>query len=413
MKKIIFSALLILSAVPLFGKIVEPSTENSSGILFYFYPNGILPDDLEVPTYNLIENNGDYPAELKKIAILRGIDPRVNGGFLQKDLSVPEFIEVDGEFIYVGGVNCAFINANCKNIFLPDGICRIESDSFMGAQLLEEVTLPASLTYLGSRTFLSAKGLKKIKMRSVLPPACEVKTDNGNIILRIGDSLPENVDEKSLPISDKSILVYVPKGSKWVYQQHPCFANLRLMEYEPEYAAPYLKNGDSAARFKLGCTGNFSLQLIDKGNGSGENIPSEVFGEGYVLGISTAEHPYRVTSVAGNAFSNTGESNLIIPNTIELIGDKSFTGLKLNSLYIPSSVKYIGTRSFSDSPSVRRVILNLPKDGSKLFCAENAFAGTLTDAILYVDKNSGSIDLTQKPWCDFKEIRDISELSQQ
>lgn len=414
MKKHITLSLIILSAVmTVNGKTVSENPVNESGTLYYFYPNGILPDDMEVPTYSLSDNHGEYPEGLSRVAILRGIDPRVNGGFLQNDINVPDFIEINGEYLYVAGVNNAFVNASCKNIFLPDGICRIESGSFMGVQSLEELTLPASLNYIGKNLFKGAKKLRTVRMRSIFPPECGVKTTSGNsITLHTGDALPDDIDVESLPFAHDNLTVYVPKGSLWIYSQHPCFKNIRLREYVAEFASPYCKEGDNANLFRLGRTGNFSLQLIDKGNGSPIKIPSEVYGLGYEMGRSMSEHPYTVTSIGGDAFSDSGIMELILPSTVQLIGDRAFTGLRLNSLFIPGSVHYIGSRAFSDSPAVRRVILNLPEDGTPFMCAEDAFHTTAEDAILYIDKSNKAFDPTVKPWCNFKEIRDISELYQ-
>lgn len=275
---------------------------------------------------------------------------------------------------------------------------------------MKTLTLPSSLTYIGQKACRGMKNIDAIYMRSIVPPVCAVATESGEAMVGVGDGLPKGSKAESYAFEKGSYIIYVPKGSLWLYRQHPVFKTLRLAEYDMEMAVPAIATeSDEAGTFQLGKTSNFELQLTGLGKGAPERIPGEVKGADYIMGISTSKHPYKVTSIQGGALSDGRIHQLIIPTTVEMIGDRALRGLRTTTLVVPSSVRYIGEGAFGENKSLHRVILHLPKEG-KLLCAPSAFGGSATDAILYVDKSTRAIDLTARPWSGFKEIRDISEI---
>ena len=112
------------------GKVIPSNTTEIYGETYCFYPNGVLPGKAETPAYRIEANNGSYPSQIKKVAILCGNRPDVNLITLKSDFMVPEFIEADGEVFPVLAIQGAFCYSQSENIAIHDNVSRIEEFSF-------------------------------------------------------------------------------------------------------------------------------------------------------------------------------------------------------------------------------------------------------------------------------------------
>ena len=112
------------------------------------------------------------------------------------------------------------------------------------------------------------------------------------------------------------------------------------------------------------------------GTGSGAAISGDF--EGKVV-LPKVANGYRVTAIAANAFAGTGVGTVIIPNTIESIGEKAFYGCGL--------LDYV--ESYIEQP------FDIPT---------NVFSGIASNAMLEVLYDTKSDYLSKSGWNGFSEI---------
>ena len=131
-------------------------------------------------------------------------------------------------------------------------------------------------------------------------------------------------------------------------------------------------------------------------------------------------------SIVGSAFSECKElCSVIIPNSVEAIGDRSFEHcINLDNLVIPSGIKTIGSYAFFDCISLSNIeigsgliTINESAFGwcpnlCDVICmsvnvpnaSENSFDGSLDNSILYVPALTINEYKHSKPWNKFKKI---------
>lgn len=387
------------------AKYIEEHPIDVEGTNFYLYPNGILPDGVETPAYNIVTNNGLYPEAIEKVAVMRGKDPRINNPWLNDNVEVPEFVCLEGEFYRVMGIDGAFSSFKGKSVEIPDAVSYIGDNSFSHAESLEKLVLPASLKLIGENALTDMTGLKDLYFRSVVPPVCRVNINGTVVEVSALENSDIEIPAESALLKGTECYVYVPKGSRWAYSMHPCFKGMRLVEYEPEYVGASLAEGQQTGVSSYYCTGNLTLQQLL----TYSVFISQFYGIGYESGLSLAEHPYRITSIRGTGGSDIKVKKIALPRYLEMVCDNSLCGFSVEEIVIPASVRYIGQRSFENIKNLKSVALYTPESGEKIIVSKSAFSGSIGEVVLYVDKNTTSIDLTEAPWNKFKEIRDISE----
>lgn len=412
MKKLILISLIILTInISSYCKVNPTTSEIIDGKELYYYPTGVIDLGYTTPTYYLEENtNGKYPTPLNKVAVLYGSTTHSNYIETFENFRIPEFIEVKGEFYPVCGINGPILSYD-MNWNISDNITYIGDGAVLSDKDLTSITLPSSLKYIGPIFFSQTKSLSKIYFRSFIPPTCKVVVGDKEIELCVNDNEEDDsLDYGEILLNEenpyKHKVIYVPKGAKWLYQQHPCFKNKEIREYVPEYSTL-----DSKVSTAYGYIGNMEYAVIGKNTRPLEfyDIPSEIEGNGYFWGISQKEHPFYVTVIAGNGFASQECAGVILPNTLRMIGDYAFTNKKIGAnLIIPESVEYIGKQAFANISSLNSIVIKTSSEHD-IICSEDAFESTSDNAILYIDLNQSAIDLSVSPWCKFKEVRDISE----
>lgn len=388
----------------------EPITDGDD--IYYVYPNGVLPSNVTTPSYRIADNDGSYPKQFSKVAFLHGSWPNVNTPLIMNEFHIPEFIEANGSFYPVCGIDAAFSSAVTKKLTIHDNINVIGQGCFYQARQLETLTLPASLSQIGADAFTDMPALKSVYFRSVLPPVCEVRLSNGSVKkVSIQDKPIDETVQINRLFTGSNPTIFVPKGSMWFYRQHPCFATLRIVEYTPEYELPEF-TGESktlAADQIYGYAGNLTLSVLTCSGAYMQLIPKSLQSNGYQLAISMEENPYTIRYIAGQACRDKSwVSTVSIPPTVLAIGSQAFEKTELPTVSLPSGLKYIGEKAFASNSKLSRLILYRNQEDPFLMCSPDAFEESAGNAILYV--NPDLIDVSQAPWNQFKEIRDIKEL---
>ena len=109
--------------------------------------------------------------------------------------------------------NWAFYNCHqLQELNIPEGVTEIGDAAFYGCTYLEDLVLPSSLQTIGDNCFSLCSKLERIIVNAAVPPAIEAKT-----FYEVNRSIP----------------VYVPKGSLEAYKADTYWSEFRLLDDDP------------------------------------------------------------------------------------------------------------------------------------------------------------------------------------
>ena len=109
--------------------------------------------------------------------------------------------------------NWAFYNCHqLQELNIPEGVTEIGDAAFYGCTYLEDLVLPSSLQTIGDNCFSLCSKLGRIIVNAAVPPVIEAKT---------------------FYEVDRSIPVYVPKGSLEAYKADAYWSEFRLLDDDP------------------------------------------------------------------------------------------------------------------------------------------------------------------------------------
>lgn len=109
--------------------------------------------------------------------------------------------------------NWAFYNCHqLQELNIPEGVTEIGDAAFYGCTYLEDLVLPSSLQTIGDYGFSDCSNLERITVNAAIPPVIEANT---------------------FYEVDRSIPVYVPKGSLEAYKADAYWSEFRLLDDDP------------------------------------------------------------------------------------------------------------------------------------------------------------------------------------
>ena len=288
-------------------------------------------------------------------------------------------------------------NTGITEFVVPEGVEEIGEDAFSSNEQLTKLILPSTLKTIGERAF-SNTSLKEIVFPAsmkTIPEGILENTQVEKIVLsegveEIGDyALANNKLLKSVvfPSTLKKIgrgafmnsnleSVTLPSGLEEIAEK--AFFNNKLSAVTlPTYLKTLgdyafsnnnLKEVTLPSRLEVLGTAfvdNSELSKITFSEGlkeitsafSGTSIKSvvlpkslEKIGNGafYNLkGLADISIPENVTSIGDEAFYNTGLTSIDLPANLKIIGRYAFSGTKLKKVVLPSQVETIGNHAFS------------------------------------------------------------------
>lgn len=222
------------------------------------------------------------------------------------------------------GKNAFWAMTNIVEVYIPEGITRINDEAFNYSPALTAITLPSTLEYIG------AYGLQDTALTAITVPAnCEI----GNF------AMMDNRQLKTLVIEDG-----IEKLGNYSFRS--------CAELESLTLPSTLKD-----------TGNDVFHLCQKLNNvtlpNGlEYIRSRAFSN---TNLSTITIPNTVTLIDANAFSSDSNLESVIfeeTSQVASIGANAFSSCKLSSIDIPNSVTSIGSGCFSTNFELTAITLS-------------------------------------------------------
>lgn len=316
--------------------------------------------------------------DLKSVRISSGLKTISASAFIMtaiEDLTVPEGVtKID---------KMAFSGAHVKRVKLPSTLTTIGSSAFMNHQITS-LTIPENVTEIGSSAFtitqeeqglyhtltsltlngklesIGSKAFNNSALDSVEIPST-LKTLNKNAFA--GNTVAGKTQKVLLKTADKSVIENAPKtfvangtGHQVVYDKLAATGwNESDFTYDGAVITGFSQSGTKKSET------NKNLVLPDKApdgtviTGIGAkafNVPEDKvqqnkFDVDSPYGLSTVVLPESLETIGDQAFEYNNFKTLDLPDTLKTIGISAFHGNKLESLSLPDSVDSIGKGSFS------------------------------------------------------------------
>ena len=242
----------------------------------------------------------------------------------------------DGDWLYEDAEKTQLVQylGNGGDVTIPSTVTHIGSIAFYNCFDLTSVTIPNSVTWIGS-SFISCFGLTSVNIP--------------NSVTSIGGYAFSNCTSLTTVTISESV---TDIGSNAFY----LCPNLVFNEYDNAY---YLGNAENQylALIKAKSTDITSCEINDKckiiEDGAFNNCTS----------LTSISIPKSITLIGGSVFKNcSGLTSLSIPNSVTSIGDNAFNGCNnLNSVFVPNTVSSIGWYAFE---GVGKVIYSGTANGS-------------------------------------------------
>ena len=261
--------------------------------------------------------------------------------------------------VYVGKVAYCVIGTVPANLAVKDGTKGIVSYCFSGADDIVSVTIPASVTRIGTSIFSSCSSLESITVNAEnavyhSDQNCLIETESKTVIAGCKTSLiplsgVNTIGEEAFTSCKGLTSVSIPQTVNSIGKQAFSHCrNLASVTIDSHVFGNGVSIGDYAF---IGCNALTSITLPQTLISIGEGAFSDCDG------LSSVTVPNRVTTVGESAFSNCSNlTEVVLGNGISSIEDEVFYQCgKLASVTIPNSVKTIGRYAFGSCPKLKSV----------------------------------------------------------
>ena len=325
-------------------------------------------------------------------------------GYLLKDctsitkITIPSTVQTIGQSAFDGtGLTSIALPSSIKNIdayafsgtpietlVLPEGVQTIGNGAFGSCQSLKSVTIPTTLTTVGSYRPIFAdcpaltdvtfnKGITQIPDNLLKDCTGVTKITIPSTVQTIGNSAFSGTGLTSitLPSSIKNINAYaffgtsietlvLPEGVQYI--GNGAFGSCQSLK-SVTIPTTLTSAGSSYRPIFTGCT---ALTDVTFNNGI-TDIPDELLKD--CTGVTKITIPSTVKTIGSGAFCNTGLSAVSLPSGLTKIESSAFNGSKLTTVTIPAGVTSIGSNAFANCSLLSFAVINGEKTtvGSKAF----------------------------------------------
>ena len=264
-------------------------------------------------------------------------------GCLVVDLTIPDSVTSIGSWTFFG---CSGL----KSVTIPDSVTNIGEKAFSGCSGLTSVTIPNSVTSIGEKAFSGCSGLTSMTIPNSVTSIGreEFSGCSGLTSVTIPDGVT-SIGYQAFQDCSSLLNVTIPDS----------VTSLGLYAFENCSSLASVKIGKGitsiGSRTFHGCCSLTSLTISE----GLKSIGNEAFYG--CRGLTSVTIPDSVTSIGSSAFSYcSGLESVTIPNSVTSIGEGAFRGCGgLESLTIPDSVTSIGEHAFSGCGGLKSLIIGI------------------------------------------------------
>ena len=278
----------------------------------------------------------------------------------------------------------AFSERKIESVKLPDYLENIGRSAFSNCKNLSKITIPSTLKTVGELAFASCEALKEIS----LPESVTVIMDkafSGCSNLEVA-AVPGVTEFKKRAFANCSRLKTLSGLQSNVTMGEEAFINCKELDFSSS-AGSNSGQGAGASVVMLEMKPiDGSTCAISGFKGEGDvDVPAEMQKDGKA---------YRVVKIKEYAFAKSKKlGKVVLPDTVEFIGDYAFSESSLTEIVIPSSVKEIRNAAFDDCKQLVKVTLSegLEKLGAGAFSGcENLPSVAIPEGITTIAKGTFS-----------------------
>ena len=357
------------------GETVDYSYDKATQTLTIFGKGAIYD-------YDNVANKAPWSAyadEIRKIEIESGITSI--GFFAFYKCSGITSLSIPATVGYIG--SSAFEDCmSLTSLALNEGLLSIGGSAFEGCSGLKTLTIPSTVNSISINAFKNCKGITNVYCYAATVPDTHFD---------VFDATP--TEKATLHVPANSVEVY---RTSWPWSDFQNIVGLDEDITEVE-GVSYTVKGEAAVA------------------SMGVDVKDEVKIE---ESVEIDGNTYMVTAIAAGAFQGNVEiTSVVIPNSIEAIGESAFedcTGII--SIIIGKAIREIARRAFADL--LNDAGTSADGNGIDVYCyaeevpntADDAFDGTPTEkSTLHVPTSAIEKYRVSWPWSDFKEIVAIEE----
>ncbi len=257
--------------------------------------------------------------------------------------------------------SCFYCCSSLESVTIPVGVMTIGQYAFLGCNL-KELTLPSTVTMIGSRAFDSNNRFQSITCNATTPPSLGENAFNHNISTTV-----------KVPLS--SIAAY-RQAEGWKNISNYCSGEVvnngityRIDENGAMVAVAEATLTEANIPSFVEFEGNQYpvIKINDEVFSGNTNLTTVTLPEGLVeIGVSAFKEcknlesvtlPESLTTLGGEAFrGNTNLTTVTLPAGLVGIGVYAFYGCKnLESVTLPESLTTLGSRSFESCQSLKTI----------------------------------------------------------
>ena len=250
---------------------------------------------------------------------------------------------------------------------------------------LEYISLPQELHTIGERAF-SNTNLRSIEIKRGIINISKGVFDGCNQLkqVTVRQTVPTPRLGEELSCLPNKVTVYIPQGSKSLYEESESWKGINLVESEDAFRIRSLTINAGGLRAALGS----DIYRVDSLHVSGsfdqedENVLSKCVKLGLLTGFDLSEctavrenlrfggfraHrdlmyaklPHNVEFIDGNAFNTTSLREIILPPSLKIIYSRAFYDCRLvrGDLRIPEGTRYISACCFLGDYQLKNIYL--------------------------------------------------------
>jgi len=378
--------------------------------------------------------------------------------YYKGNISIPATVTHNGTLLRVTtiGFQAFSLCDELESVTLPEGLLVIEDMAFSNSGI-SEITLPATLTSLGSSSFQSCNNLKSIHVAESNPKFCEIdgvlfdkaketlvcypSGKGTSYVVPVGtktigkEAFAESqitsitlneglicIDDAAFSLTDlKSITIpgSVTQFGKFIFEfSNPEYIVSNILEPQSisvssfEYAEYDSQNeiyNKTILYVPLGTESKYKA-ATGWNNFASIRECDRIEMDGFEYEVT---HDTHYATLLKKSTSVSYKEEIEIPGTISYnnqqipvvgIAEDAFKGMSLGSILLSGNIQTIGANAFNGCSNLKSVTV---KNETPIDIDENVFEGVYAKATLIVPKKTKSAYSATLPWSKFSSIKEV------